>query len=258
MANPWEPQRTVSPDLASSLIQSQFPDLAPIRVEPLGFGWDNTAYLVNGEVVFRFPRRQVAVDLLTVEARLLPKLAPLLPLPIPVPRWLGQPEERYPWSFAGYPMLPGQAAFRADLDDEARMQIARPLASFLRALHSVPLLEAGKWGAGPDDFNRLDVPRLSETIRPRLHDLAKRRLIDGPRRWLEVIDSASTQPLPVKALVHGDLHAEHLLVDNAHRLSGIIDWGGCPLRPPCCGPLYRVDFFSIGRTTRVSRFLRLD
>ena len=52
----------------------------------MGAGWDNTAYLVNGEWVFRFPRRTIAVPLLEAEGRVLPKLAPRLPLSDSAPR----------------------------------------------------------------------------------------------------------------------------------------------------------------------------
>ena len=70
-------------------------------IAPLGAGWDNTAYLVNDTWVFRFPRRSIAVELLRNEAALLPALAPRLPLPIPQPCYLGEPDGRYPWCFAG-------------------------------------------------------------------------------------------------------------------------------------------------------------
>ena len=67
---------TVSPSLAIALINAQCPSLAPVLLEPFGAGWDNAAYLVNGEWVFRFPRRAIAVDLLEAEVHVLPRLAP--------------------------------------------------------------------------------------------------------------------------------------------------------------------------------------
>ncbi|HXR43271.1 MAG TPA: hypothetical protein VN759_00605, partial [Pseudolysinimonas sp.] len=54
---PWAPEVEVTPELATALIESQCPALAPARLEAMGAGWDNTAYLVNGDWVFRFPRR---------------------------------------------------------------------------------------------------------------------------------------------------------------------------------------------------------
>ena len=69
---------------ARRLIAASFPRLADARIEPLGQGWDNWVYLVAGEFVFRFPRRQLGADCLEAELRVLPNLTGL-PLPISVP-----------------------------------------------------------------------------------------------------------------------------------------------------------------------------
>jgi aminoglycoside phosphotransferase (APT) family kinase protein len=92
---PWVAEVEVSPALATALVESQCPALAPVHVRLLGEGWDNTAYLVNGEWVFRFPRRAIAAPLLATEGRVLPALAPRLPCPVPVPVWFGQPDDTY-------------------------------------------------------------------------------------------------------------------------------------------------------------------
>ena len=72
MNRPWSAEHDVSASLARELIETQFPKLTPVGVEPLGVGWDNTAYRVNDKFVFRFPRRQIAVELIRTEARVLP------------------------------------------------------------------------------------------------------------------------------------------------------------------------------------------
>lgn len=82
MTRPWSPKHTVPESLARALIEAQFDELAPIRIEPFGVGWDNTAFLVNETFVFRFPRRQIAVEFLEAEIRVLPHIAGRLPLPI--------------------------------------------------------------------------------------------------------------------------------------------------------------------------------
>jgi hypothetical protein len=69
----------------------------------------------------------------------LPKLAPLLPLPVPQPLFVGEPSADFPWPFFGGPVVPGQELADADLDDTARAALARPLGRFLRALHSAQL-----------------------------------------------------------------------------------------------------------------------
>ncbi len=45
----WAPECRVTPEMVRALIDDQFCALAPCTVEPLGFGWDNTAFLVNGD-----------------------------------------------------------------------------------------------------------------------------------------------------------------------------------------------------------------
>src|SRR4051812_8103412 len=88
----WTPEREISFLLARGLIR-EFPELADASVEPFAQGWDNTAFLATrsgGEdLVFRFPRRAMALPGIRRELAWLPTLAPLLPIAIPVPRFQG-------------------------------------------------------------------------------------------------------------------------------------------------------------------------
>ncbi len=216
---PWMAERALGVEEASALIESQFPQLAPARVEPLGEGWDNTVFSVNGAWVFRFPRRQVAVPLLEAELRVLPAL-PALPLPVPLPELRGTASERFPWPFAGYRLLPGITADRAALTDAQRCAAARPLGKFLRALHAVPSSLGG-----PDSFARLDAGRIRAQTGQRLRELG--------------IPIPGFFDQPVRAprngtLVHGDLHARQILVDAAGAVCGLIDWGDVHDGDPAC------------------------
>lgn len=224
---PWLPEVEVPPALATTLIESQCPALAPARVELMGEGWDNIAYLVNGEWVFRFPRRTIAVPLLETEARVLPLLAPRLPFPIPVPVWFGQPDASYTWPFLGYRRLDGRVASDVDLSDEARAALALPLARFLRALHDVPLAEAQAWGTPPGLFDYLDGARLERLARPGLTDLVARGILDNAAPWLRVLEEGLAA-LPLegpRTVVHGDFYSRHVLVDDNGRMCGVIDFG---------------------------------
>ena len=51
----WQPEREVPPELAGRLIEAQFPELAPVRVQAMTAGWDNTVFLINRCWIFRFP-----------------------------------------------------------------------------------------------------------------------------------------------------------------------------------------------------------
>lgn len=226
MSEPWTAERVVDEALARELVEAQFPDLAGAPFEPFGVGWDNTAWLVGGVWVFRFPRRPIAVPLLEREIRLVPAIAPRLPLPVPVNERVGRPSERFPWPFAGYRLLRGTTGCRAALDDDQRTAAAAPLGRFLAALHAIE--DGAALDAAGDLFDKANVPRRAQIARAELTELGD--AVDLPR--LErVIDTAKARPAP-PTLVHGDLYARHVLVDERGAPCGIIDWGDIHLGDP--------------------------
>lgn len=225
-APPWTAEHAVTEEMARSLIESQFPQFAPTSLRLLGVGWDNTALLVNDRYVFRFPRRSVVVQLLETEVRVLRAIAPLVPLPIPVPIFVGHPDRDYAWTFAGYERLEGHTACSAALSDGARVQMARPLAEFLRALHSIGPHQAHWVGAPRDIWNRFDLERKTSHTRARLAELTEAGVLQDASPYLALVEDAfTTRAGKPMALTHGDLYVRHLLVDDASRLCGVIDWG---------------------------------
>jgi aminoglycoside phosphotransferase (APT) family kinase protein len=212
----------VTAELALELIQEQFPALGAGGIQPFGSGWDNTAYLVDGAIVFRFPRKQSTVVLLERETRVLPHLVARLPLAVPDPRWVGRPAERFPWPFAGYPRLQGTTADRTGLSEAERMEAAASLGRFLAVLHSIP--PAGLDLPG-DEIGRTAFERRMPQLEDWLVRLRERDLIDDPAPWLRLFAGGFPAPPSAPVLVHGDLYVRHLLVDGDRRVSAVIDWG---------------------------------
>src|SRR6266478_1080648 len=169
MTPAWQPDWVVTSDLAKLLIETAFPALNPASVEEFGVGWDNTVFLVNNSLIFRFPRRRIAVPLIETEIRLLPWLSVQVPLPIPNPCYVGDPSSDYPCIFAGYPLIPGRTITAASLTDDERKALAGPLAQFLAALHSVSPDEARIRGAPLDEIRRLDATRHKSRAIDRLN-----------------------------------------------------------------------------------------
>lgn len=97
----WVAEEPVDASRAADLIAAQFPELRGAAVEPFAKGFDNTVFVEAGKWAFRFPRRRVAIPGVAREMALLPLLAPLLPLPAPVPELVGTPADGYPWPFFG-------------------------------------------------------------------------------------------------------------------------------------------------------------
>jgi aminoglycoside phosphotransferase (APT) family kinase protein len=217
----WAAEVTVDAALARRLIDEQFPELELRSLELLGEGWDTTVWLVDEAWVFRFPRRSYPVSGLENEIAYLPQLAPLLPLPIPVPTLVGAPSEAFQWPFYGAPFLPGRELADVEPADTARVAFARPLAEFLRALHAVELDAE----LPIDPVRRADmtfrVPRTTE----RLAELESLGLWSAPPLVDELLEAASDLPPPEPtATCHGDLHLRHLLVGDRGEPSAVIDW----------------------------------
>jgi aminoglycoside phosphotransferase (APT) family kinase protein len=234
MNRPWDPDVELSPDEAARLIERQFPALAPARLELLGVGWDNVAFLVNGRFVFRFPRRQIAAALIEREIRVLPRLAPHLPLPIPVPELAGAPDAGYPYPFAGYALLPGTTACRSAWSDAERSSNGVPLARFLAALHAIPIDAETRAWAPTDDIERTNLVKRALVIEERLRAIAPGLLgidVDALRLLVDRLATTPPRAAPL-CWAHGDLYARHLLVDGAGRLCGVIDWGDVHLGDP--------------------------
>ena len=149
----WAAELEIDERLVRELLAQFGLEGAPLR--KLAEGWDNSVWVVDERYAFRFPRRAVAIPLLERELAVLPKLAPLLPLPVPRPAFVGKPADGYPWPFFGAELIPGVEAGVAELDDDARFQIAFELAGFLRTLHAVELDEP----LPLDQNGRTDMPK---------------------------------------------------------------------------------------------------
>lgn len=224
----WTPEVVVDAERARALIGRRFPEFGASRLRRLGQGWDNAAYLVDERAVFRFPQRGIAAPLVATEVAVLPLLAPHLPLAIPDPRWIGEPQSDYPWRFAGYPLLPGTPIDVAAPDDAARSRFAPALGAFLRALHALDPLPLREAGLPPDRIGRLDPGKRLPQSRERLAALEHRGALSATeaRAVREILErdapASETQRLTV---VHGDLYARHILLDDQRAAVAIIDWG---------------------------------
>lgn len=224
----------VSQEQAAALIGGRFPALYDAEVTPLAIGWDNTVFLVGGKWIFRFPRREIAVPGVNREIALLPRLAPHLPLPIPVPEFAGAPSGGYPWPFWGAGLVAGDELAEAGLSDEERTHAATDVGEFLRALHDPALVaEAGDL-LPVDPMHRAEPALRGARTRDRLAHLSDQglwRSVPEIERMLQEGDALGP-PAGAPVINHGDLHVRHVLVDRRARAVGVIDWGDLCLADP--------------------------
>jgi aminoglycoside phosphotransferase (APT) family kinase protein len=213
----WTPELVVDEPLARRLL-AQFPDLEVRSLRPLAQGWDYSIWAVDDEWAFRFPRRAIAIPGVELEIRTLPLLAPLLPLPVPAPEFVGRPTDEFPWPFFGSRLLPGNELTALDLDDGGRVAVAAQLAEFLRAVHAADIP-----GLPPDSNRRAEMPVRVPKTREQLAQIAA--LWSPPPIVDELLAEAERLPEPeLETVVHGDLHVRQLLADPSGRLTGVVDW----------------------------------
>lgn len=234
MNSPWDAEIEISEQLVRQLLDEQFPEFAECSLSLLGEGWDNAAWLVGDDWVFRFPRRQLGADVILSEFAVIPTVADRLAAPVSCPLRIGKPASEYAWPFAGYPLISGVELCQAAPAASQRLKLAEELGLFLRSLHDVSAEEALQLGAPQDTFGRLDIERRSTQAREQLSKAAKLGIIDRPARWESLLDRLVPlcKPPVTDCLVHGDLYSRHVIVETCDaeseedtRLAGIIDWG---------------------------------
>ena len=213
--------------LVHRLLAAQFPRWADLPIEPVSSsGTDHDIYRLGAELCVRLPRIAWATGQAAREAEWLPRLAPHLPLRLPVPRAMGQPGEGYPFPWSVYDWLPGHNAHGPIADLE---QVAVDLAAFVAALRRVATTGAF---ARPPRKRGAPLQELDESVRRSVAQLGDR--VDGPaalRAWQESLDAPPWHGPEV--WLHGDLMPGNLLVVDG-RLSAVIDFGGLNVGDPAC------------------------
>ena len=122
--------------LVRRLINVQFPQWSGLSIELIkSAGTDNAIYRLGKKMAVRLPRIASAALQVDKEYTWLPRLAPHLPLAIPVPLGKGMPAEGYPWSWAIYRWLDGDNATVEHIAD--LRQAASDLGHFVAALQQI-------------------------------------------------------------------------------------------------------------------------
>ena len=221
----------VSLEIAQKLIAEQFPQLSNLTVEKIGVGYDNMVYKVGEQYVFRFPRRDSAIQPQRMEGKILNRLAPLLPIAIPKPVLYGVESTRYPVPFLGYTYI--QGAFPKQLSDERRGCSYHILASFIRKLHSFSVEEALQASVPYNRRNHSDMMERKKFLIEALSKVAAYIKEEDFKKIAAYVHAVEVLPIPLKeTLVHSDLHFMNLLVDYNGIVTGILDWSDLDIGHP--------------------------
>ncbi|MBI3243319.1 MAG: aminoglycoside phosphotransferase family protein [Chloroflexi bacterium] len=216
--------------LVGRLLAAQFPQWADLPIEPVpSAGTDNALYRLSDDMVVRLPRIHRAVGQVEEEHLWLPRLAPFLPLAIPVPLAKGEPGEGYPWHWSVYRWLEGENAALERIAEPR--QAAIDLAQFIAALQRLDA--TGGPPPGPHNSSRGEpLARRDTETRDAIATL--RGTLDADTVtavWDAAIEAPAWHGPPV--WLHGDLQSGNLLAVQG-RLIAVIDFGCLGVGDPAC------------------------
>jgi aminoglycoside phosphotransferase (APT) family kinase protein len=213
--------------LVRRLLAAQFPDWVDLPIDPVvSYGTDHDIYRLGDHLTARLPRIEWATGQASKEAEWLPKLAPHLPLEVPVQLARGRPAQSYPFEWSVYTWLPGENA-NGTIDDLDRAAV--DLAAFVNALRRFATADAYPRHSGS---RGAPLAELDKQVRRSIAELGNRIDADTAlRSWEESLNASEWDGEEV--WVHGDLLPGNLLVVDG-RLSGVIDFGCLNVGDPAC------------------------
>jgi aminoglycoside phosphotransferase (APT) family kinase protein len=221
MTRMHEDELELDETLVRELLTEQFPEWTGLplrRIEPSGTV--NAIFRLGDELSVRLPRRDGPAEPGSTELDWLPRLAPQLPIEVPVPVAQGRPNESYPWFWEIHTWVEGETLPVEEID---AVQAARDLAELVRTLQRV------EPSGGPPPGRGVALAERDPAFRYWLERF------EGDSRvvteWTRALAAPPWDGSPVWH--HGDLDCRNWLVRDG-RISGVIDWGSMGVGDPAC------------------------
>jgi aminoglycoside phosphotransferase (APT) family kinase protein len=206
--------------LVRRLLFEQFPQWSDLPVRHIvPSGTVHAVFRLGDELSVRLPRRNGPKEAGSKELTWLPRLAPLLPVAVPVPVAQGRPGAGYPWFWEVHTWVEGAITPLESIDV---IEAAQDLCLLIKALQRI-----SPDGAPPG--RGIPLAQRDQDLR---YWLAR---FDGDPRvsveWERALAAPPWNGPPIWH--HGDLDARNWLIRDG-RISGVIDWGTMGVGDPAC------------------------
>jgi len=226
--------------LVRDLVDRALPTRAALQLSRLASsGSSNALFRLGDELLVRLPRQPGGSSTIDKEARWVPEIGPLLPVPVPDVVAIGEPAFGYPERWSVVRWLHGDVPPAVGLKTPvapSRGSLARELADVIAALGRIDVPQdalrdpALRWYRGE--------PLATRDAETRGHIEACRAIpglaldLDATRQvWEDAMTLPGVdRPAPPR-WYHGDLLAENLLVRDG-RLAAVLDFGGLGVGDP--------------------------
>ncbi|MGZ9584321.1 aminoglycoside phosphotransferase family protein [Paenibacillus marinisediminis] len=228
----------INTELVKTLIQKQFPEWMHLPIRPVEkSGHDNRTFHLGDHMTVRLPSGEGYAPQVEKELYWLPKLKPLLSLPISTPLAKGEPTELYPYPWSINQWIKGETVNHANAKN--LNQFAADLARFLKELQSIDASDGPI--AGAHNFYRGgDLSIYHDQMQAALEHL--QALLPTDRLndiWSTAMKSKWTKR---NVWVHGDVAPGNLLVQDGN-LCAVIDFGILGVGDPACDYVMAWTFF---------------
>ncbi|MGK0535163.1 aminoglycoside phosphotransferase family protein [Bacillus sp. 'calajunan'] len=223
-------------DSYKQYIKEALPNLSIHSYKQNEEGWDNVAVIVNDELLFRFPRKQEYAMRIPLEKELCIILSHLLQ-EIEVPKYhLFYKKDTDTIPLCSYYTLIHGEPFKKEivtkLEKKELEVIITQLATFLAALHSIPLKRVKALEFPIEKtltyWKELQT-KLTQYLTNSLTSYQKSALNCLFENFFTCIDTSTFQ----KTIIHADFTHHHILFDHQNKtISGIIDFGDAQIGDP--------------------------
>ncbi|TWD73452.1 aminoglycoside phosphotransferase (APT) family kinase protein [Kribbella amoyensis] len=212
----------IDAELVQRLVAGQFREWAGLTVTEIpSSGTVNAMYRLGDSLTVRLPRVPGGVDDIGKEATWLPRLAPLLPVEIPVPVALGEPADEYPWRWSVNRWIDGDLPVAGTTSTT----LGTELGELVREFRKITLPDApAAYRGGP----------LSE------QDAGTRSALRQLVGWIDVEAAMAgwdaglaAAPATGSVWLHADLMPSNLLVQG-DRLLAVLDFATAGTGDPAC------------------------
>ncbi|MES5954059.1 aminoglycoside phosphotransferase family protein [Bacillus fungorum] len=217
-------------------IKEALPNLSIHSYKQNEEGWDNVAVIVNDELLFRFPRKQEYAMRIPLEKELCALLSySLHEIEVPKYHLLYKKETDTIPLCSYYTLIHGEplkTEIVTTLEKQELRSLITQLATFLAALHSIPLTRVKALGFPIEKtltyWKELQT-KLNRYVTNRLTSFQKLSLNRLFENFFTCIDTSTFQ----NTIIHADFTHHHILFNKQNKnISGVIDFGDAQIGDP--------------------------
>jgi aminoglycoside phosphotransferase (APT) family kinase protein len=249
--------------LVRALVDRDLPGCDSLPLRPLAAsGSTNALFRLGDDLLVRLPRQPGGSAAIAKEARWLPVLAPLLPVPVPEVVAVGAPGLGYPEAWSVVRWLAGEVpAVVGDAPGCRTDGLAEDLAGVVLALRQAEVPPDALSDPHLLSYRGDPLEAMDEQTR---RDIEACRTLDGLDLdldaaldvWEQAMALPAAEPAPVR-WYHGDLLAENLLVRDG-RLSAVLDFGGLAVGDPAVDLMVAWEVLDAGSREVLRRAVGVD